>query len=241
VAGVGQFAATGQDQATRRPGTRQQGGGETAVRHGKPDAHITTVGVPVGGVDADVDRLVGVGERPDPAANGDLLLPGQGDRVDPAADAPLGLTLVHRDIRLPERAGHQRSVQQVAGPHPEPPFRNDVEPEAGGVFVEFAHPGIDRCRVEVRAGQFVERRDDPGIRCVGQVTTAELLGQLPHVPGADVAGLRLPRHHERQILRRNAFREQADLRVAEDQRRCGPVGEHGDAGHNGTRHPPATD
>ena len=74
VAGVREIAAAGQHQAAACAGPRQQGGGETAVRHGETDADVAALGVPVGGVDADVDRFVGVGERTDPAADGDVVL-----------------------------------------------------------------------------------------------------------------------------------------------------------------------
>ena len=58
------------------------------------DADITATAVPVSGVDADVDGFVGVGERADPASDGDRVVARQGDRVDATADSAKGLALV---------------------------------------------------------------------------------------------------------------------------------------------------
>ena len=109
-----QVAAAGQRQAAAgsRPG--HQRGGEAGLRQREADADVPAAVVPVGRVDADVDRLVGVGERPDPAADRDAVVVGRRDRVDPAADAALRLALVHRHVGLAERPGDQRAVEQVA-------------------------------------------------------------------------------------------------------------------------------
>src|SRR5205823_11380436 len=131
----------------------------------------------VRGVDADVDRLVVVGEGPDPAADRDHVVADGGDRVDPAADPAQRLTLVHRHARLPERAGHQGPVQQVAGTHPQPPPGHDVEGEPGGVLVELPDLRVDAVGVELGPGQLAQRGDDADVGCVGDVAATERVGQ----------------------------------------------------------------
>ncbi len=140
-----------------------------ALRHRESDADVAAAVVAVGGVDPDVDRLVGVGERSDPAAHGDRVLAGQGDRVDAAADPALGFALIHRHIRLPEWPRDQRPVEQVARPDPQSPLGLDVESEAGRVLVELAHLRVDRRRVEVGTGQVVQRRDDADVGSIGDI------------------------------------------------------------------------
>src|SRR6185436_6283154 len=113
VAGMLEFTAAGENQPAAGPGARLQRGGEAALGNREADADVSAPVVPVGGVDADVDGLVRVAERTDPAADGEGGLVGHGDGVDAAADPPLGLPLVHRDVRLAEGAGYQRPVEQV--------------------------------------------------------------------------------------------------------------------------------
>ena len=235
-----QVTAAGQDQAPAGTRPRQQRRGEAGLRHGEAHADVAAAAVPVGGVDADVDRLIGVGERPDPAADRRAPVPGAGqrDRVDPAADAPLGLALVHRHVGLPQRAGDQGPVEQVTRPHPQPPLRDDVEGEPGGVLVELADQRVGARRVEVRAGQVVHRGDDAHIRRVGGITSAEFPGQFADVAGADVPGPGFAGHDERHVLRRDPLREQADLRVPEHRRGRDPVGRHRGGGHHGRGHRP---
>src|SRR6266566_560011 len=86
VPGLIVIAPAGQDQAAAGAGPRQQGRGEARLRQREADAHVPAATVPVGGVDADVDRLVGIGERADPAADHHVIGAVPGDGVDPAAD-----------------------------------------------------------------------------------------------------------------------------------------------------------
>src|SRR5215470_11540030 len=118
VAGLVQVAAAGQGQATAGAGARQQRSGEAGLRQREADAHIPATAVPVGGVDADIDRLAGVSERPDPAPDRHDTTAIRRNRVDPAADALLRFTLVHKHVRLPQGPGDDGAVQQIARPHP---------------------------------------------------------------------------------------------------------------------------
>ena len=52
---------------------------------------------------------------------------------------PHGLALVHGDVGLAQRSGHERAVEQVPGPNPHAPFGDYVELETGGVLVELAY------------------------------------------------------------------------------------------------------
>src|SRR5262249_16598866 len=160
-------------------------------------------------VDADIDRLVGIGERADPAPDRHDTIVTQGDRVDPAADAAQGFTLVHGHVGLAKGPRDHAPVQQVTGAYPQPPPRNEVEREPGGVFVELTDLRVDACRVQVRAGQFTHRGDDADVGRAGDVAAAEHPGQLADVPGADIPGPGFPRHDERQILRLDPFGKQA--------------------------------
>jgi hypothetical protein len=99
-----------------RPGLRLQRGGEASLRQREADADVAPPLVPVGGVDADVDRLVGVGPGPDPPPHRGPII--QRDGVDPAAHPVLRLALAHRHVGLAKRPGQQRPVEQVAGPDP---------------------------------------------------------------------------------------------------------------------------
>ena len=56
------------------------------------------------------------------------------------------------------------------------------------MLVELADPPVDGARVELRAGQLVQRGDDADVGRVSVVGAAEHLGQGPDVVGADVAG-----------------------------------------------------
>src|SRR6185437_243283 len=68
-----ELAAAVQHQALPIPGAgtrlRQQRGGEAGLRQREADADVAASLVPVGGVDAHVDGLTGVGAGPDPAAH----------------------------------------------------------------------------------------------------------------------------------------------------------------------------
>src|SRR4051794_15211022 len=79
----------------------KEGGCEVGVGDRETDAHIAAVLVPEARVDADVDGLARVRERPDPATDVDLLAAFQGDRVDRADHPPLGLLDVGRNGGLP--------------------------------------------------------------------------------------------------------------------------------------------
>ena len=148
------------------------------------------------------------------------------DRVDAAADPALRLALVHRDAGLSQRTCDRGAVQEVAGPHPQPPLRDDVQREPRRVLVELPDQRVDLAGVERRSGQGVEGGHDPGVHGVGRVLGAELLGQLADVPGADVPRSRRPGYDERQIGGADPVGQQADLRVAEDAARtcCGRPG-----------------
>ena len=159
--------------------------------------------------------------------------------VDAAADPALGLALVHRDAGLTQGTRDRGAVQQVAGPDPQPPLRDDVEREPRGVLVELPDERVDLLGVEPRSGQRVEGGHDPGVRGVGGVVGSELLGQVPDVAGADVPRPRRPGHHERQVGGADPLGEQADLCVAEEQRGQAAVGQDGAAGHHGRRCRPA--
>jgi hypothetical protein len=95
VARLVQVAAAVQYQALpipgARPALRQQRGGEAGLRQREADADVAAALVPVGGVDADVDRLAGVGPGPYPAAHRCPVI--EGDGVDPAAHPVLRLPL----------------------------------------------------------------------------------------------------------------------------------------------------
>ena len=236
------LAAAVQHQAlpilAARPGLRQQRGGETGLRQREADADVAPPLVPVGGVDADVDGLAGVGARAYPAADRHRFFGSgvaAGDGVDPAAHPVLRLPLAHRHAGLTERPGQQRPVQQVTGTDPQPPLRHDVEGEPRGVLVELPDQRVGAGRVEGRPGQFVQRGDDADVRHVGCVGTAELLGQGTDVVGADVPGLAGQRHHERDVLGLDPLGEQAHLRVAEQQGRRHPVADHGRRGGHRAR------
>ena len=109
VAGMVEVAATGQHQATVGPGAGDQRGGEARLREREADADVAAPVVPVGGVDADVDRFVVVGEGADPAAHGDGIVLVEADRVDAAADPPQCLPLVHGHARLAQGTGDHSS------------------------------------------------------------------------------------------------------------------------------------
>ena len=105
------------------------------------------------------------------------------------------------------------------------------------MLVELADPPVDGARVELRAGQLVQRGDDADVGRVSVVGAAEHLGQRPHVVRADVAGTGLQRHDEGQVLGSYPLGQQAHLGVAEQPRRQQPVRQHRRAGHRRGRHP----
>src|SRR6187401_2497517 len=147
VPGLPVVCAAGQCQAAVRARSGEEGGGEAALGYRESDADVAGVAVGVGGVDADHDWLVIVGEGPDPATNRYRAVDAA-DGVDPAADPPLRLALVHRDAGLPQRARDRSAVQEVTGPNPQTPLRDDVQGEACGVFVELPHERVDLAGVE---------------------------------------------------------------------------------------------
>ncbi|HYV76526.1 MAG TPA: hypothetical protein VE979_00210, partial [Streptosporangiaceae bacterium] len=59
-----ELAAAVQHQPASRPGPRQQRRGEAGLRQREADADVAAPLVPVGGVDAHVDGLTGVGAGP---------------------------------------------------------------------------------------------------------------------------------------------------------------------------------
>ena len=67
VARVVEVAAAGQDKAATGTNPRRQRGSEAGLRYRESDADVPTALVTICGVDTDVDRLVGVRVRPDPA------------------------------------------------------------------------------------------------------------------------------------------------------------------------------
>jgi hypothetical protein len=95
------------------------------------------------------------------------------------------------------------------------------------VLVELPHQRVDRAGVKSGPGELVERGDDPDVRDVRRVLAAEGRGQVLDVPGADVPGPARSRHHERDVFLRDLRGEQADLGVAEQQRRRRAEGGHG--------------
>ena len=66
---------------------------------------------------------------------------------------------------------------------------------------------MDDCRVEVRSGERVERRDDADVDGIGGVGAAEDLGEVAYIAGADIPGPRLERDHERQLVRPAPLRQ----------------------------------
>jgi len=244
VARLVQLAAAVQHQAAARPGPRQQRGGEAGLRQREADADVAAPLVPVGGVDAHVDGFTGVGTGTDPAAHRHGLAGAgrsvpAGDGVDPAAHPVLRLPLAHRHVGLAQRPGQQRPVQQVAGAHPQPPLRHDVEREPGGVLVELADQRVGPGRVEGGPGQLVQRGHDADVRHVGRVRAAQDLRQGPDVVRADVPGLAGQRHHERDVLGLHPLGEQAQLRVAEQHGRGRAVADDRRRGGHRTRLLPA--
>jgi hypothetical protein len=112
-----ELAAAVKYQAAARPRARRQRRGEAGLRQREADADVSPARVPVDRIDADVYRLVGIGEGADPAADHHAV--GQsGDGIDPAAHPVLRLPLAHRHAGLAERPGQQGPVEQVTGPHP---------------------------------------------------------------------------------------------------------------------------
>lgn len=91
--------------------------------------------------------------------------------------------------------------------------------ESDRVLVELANEGMDCGRVEIGAGQLVERGNDPDVGSVALVDAAQSVGQYPHVLGAHVASAGLLRDHERKILRLHTLGEQGNLFVPEGRRR----------------------
>ena len=235
MARVRKRAPAGQREAAVRARAGNERRGEVRLGQREPDADIAAFVVAVRRVDPDVDRLVGVGERPDPRADVGYSVAVHVDGVDAAVHAAQRVALVHRDVRLTQRAREERAVEQVTGPHPLPPFGHDVELEARRVLVELPHTRIARVRIEVRTGQRVERRDDADVGDGPLVRTAEHLGQRGDVLGADVPRARFERHDERQVAGADPLREQRHLRVAEDRGGSRAVGEHGCARDRGRR------
>jgi len=67
----------------------------------RADADVPASAVPVGGVHADVDRFVVVGEGPAPPADGDDVIAVESDRVDVAADPLRASRLFMRTLAWP--------------------------------------------------------------------------------------------------------------------------------------------
>ena len=76
-------------------------------------------------------------------------------------------------LAWPSGRATSAAIQQVAGPHPPAPLRDDVESEPGRVLVELADPRVDDAGVELRSGQLVERGDDADVGRVGEIRAAE--------------------------------------------------------------------
>jgi len=155
-----------------------------------------------------------------------------------AADAPLRLPLIHGHVRLPQRARDHRPVEQVARTHPQPPLRNDVESEPGGVLVELADPRVDARRIELRAGQLVHRGHDADVGRAGDVAAAEHLGQLADVTSADVPGPGLGHRLRYRQPGRAGDRARACCPRAPMTRESGPGHAANDAGNDDRPSPP---
>src|SRR6185312_14268200 len=101
VTGLLQRRTGGEDQTATGPGPRRERRREAGLREREAHADVAAVLAAVRRVDPDVDRLVVVGVRADPAADvadvADLVAVGKRDGVDPAAHSALGRALVHRD------------------------------------------------------------------------------------------------------------------------------------------------
>ena len=191
---------------------RLQGGGEVGAGDREADADVTAVVVPEAGVDADVDRLARVGERPDPAADVDLLVAVEVDRVDRAHHPALRFLDVRRDRGLAERLGDQSLEDLVSRFHPLPPLRDDRELEAAGVLVELANQRVHAGRVEGRTVEAVERGEDADVGRVAAERSAADLGELLDVVGADVPRAGLERHDVAQLGRRHLLGHHAHQR-----------------------------
>src|SRR5215211_8981795 len=126
MAGMFQVAAAGQHQTTAGTGARHQGGGEAALRERKANTDVALSIMLIGGVDADVNRLVVVNERSNPTANSDDICPLRGNRVDATTYASDGFPLIHRQAGLPQGPGHKSSIEQIARSHPGPPGGDDL-------------------------------------------------------------------------------------------------------------------
>ena len=177
----------------------QQRRGEVRARDREADAHVAAAVVAEARVDADVDRLARVRERPDPAADVDDLVVVEVDRVDRADHPALRLLDVRGDRGLPERLGDDALEDLVGGLHPAPPLRDDRELEAARVLVELADERVDEARVERRAVEAVERGEDADVGRVAPERAAADAGELLDVVGADVPRPRLERHDVAQL------------------------------------------
>ena len=221
-----ELGARGQHEVVLTGVLGQQGRGEVGARDREPDAYVAAVLVPEACVDADVDRLAGVREGPDPGADVDLVVAVQGDRVDRADHAALGLFDVGGDRRLAERLGNHPLEEFVAGLHPTPPLGDDRELEAAGVLVELADQRVHAGRVEGRPIQVVERREDPDVGRVAAEGATARLRELLDVVAADVPRARLEGHDVAQLRGRHLLGHHSDqFPSAIGDRRDDPIGE----------------
>jgi len=138
------------------------------------------------------------------------------DLIQPRTNAAVGFSLVHRHVGLAEWPGDHVPVQQVSGPDPEAPLRDDVEREPGRVLVELPNQRIDASGIEVGARQLVHGGDDPGVGGIWLVMSAQHIGELAEVASAHIPGPCLARHHEGQVLGLDTVGQQGHLRVAEN-------------------------
>ena len=212
VAGELELGLRGQQEAVAVDVARLQRDGEVRARDREADADVAATLVAEARVDADVDRLAGVGEGPDPAADVDRLAV-EGERVDRAHHPALGLLDVRGDRGLAERLGDRALEQLVGGLHPRPPFGLDRELEAARVLVELADQRMDLRRVEGRAVQRVEAGEDADVGRVAAEGRAARLGQLLDVVGPDVLRARLERDHVAQLLRGHGLGHDPDQRA----------------------------
>src|SRR3954451_8796855 len=122
VTGERQARARGEQKVVLAGVAGEERRGEVRARDREADAHVAAAVVAERRVDADVDRLAGVGERADPAADVDDLVAVEVDRVDRAHHAALRLLNVRGDRGLAERLGDDALEHLVAGLHPSPPL-----------------------------------------------------------------------------------------------------------------------
>ena len=171
VAGELEVGPRGQHEVVLPLVARQQRGGEVGAGDREADADVAPAVVAEARVDADVDRLARVGERPDPPADVDLLVAVEVDRVDGADHPALGLLDVRGDRGLAQRLGDDALEELVARLHPGPPLGDDRELEAARVLVELADQRVHARRRRrsgrrgCRARRGSRRRAGCGRRC----------------------------------------------------------------------------